>query len=333
MNQKDLEKLVQKYHTGELSEKEVINRITVFVTRNYPIYGLQKYDEDFRQDILLGLLEKGAHILHLYNPDYGDFFTFLYCYICTLINSRIKEFMLDSIKEKVNYEELVQQYEEKEIKYHKIDYKSLEIPKVPFAQKQLSPEDFQKAIKNISPTGDDRKVLILALKSSYYLTDHQIKKLCRMYKINPDDFYRMIQYCKNSLQKRYSRVDKAQQQRNYAYYHHKRYTHIIRRYSSEEDLDYVSSYMKAKYEEKERKHLRSMYRLNSVFSNGYYLRTTNKTISEVMGISEMQVSYYIKRLKNKYQKQTSDCDDENASGGDPGNSTDLNLDKGAEDLS
>ena len=47
----------------------------------------------------------------------------------------------------------------------------------------------------------------------------------------------------------------------------------------------------------------------------------------------MQVSYYIKRLKNKYQKQTSDCDDETdgCNSGNPDNSTDLNLDKGAED--
>lgn len=303
MKTHELNLLVENLRTGKMSEKEVIDKIAVFVIKNYPIYGLHKYDEDFRQDILLGLLERGPHLLHLFNPNYGDFFTFLYCYICTLINSKLKTCAQNSIREKLNFEECVQQYEEKEIKYHRINYQNFEVPKIPFNWKKLSTEEFQRAIKDLSLHSEEKKVLILALKSSYYLTDKQIHRICNMYGIDPEQFYQMIQYCKETLDFKRSRLEKEHQKRNFAYYHHKRYRHIIKKYQEDDFFD-NKYFIKDLYIYRERKHKNSMVRLNTAFQKGYlYLRTTNKTVANVMGLSERQVNYYMRSVRNEYKNQ------------------------------
>ena len=152
MTKPDLNKLPEQLRLGLISEKEAVNQICKFVVKNYPIYGLHKYDEDFRQDIILSLIERAPHILQVFNPDFGDFLTFLYCHISTLINTRLKNKVMQSMRDKLNFEECIQMYEEKELQYLKIDYKNFDMPKVPFAHKKLDANEFQKIFKSLSPS-------------------------------------------------------------------------------------------------------------------------------------------------------------------------------------
>ena len=301
MKPNDLNLLAEKFRSGQMSEKAVIDKITVFVVKNYPIYGLHKYDEDFRQDIILALLERGSRLLHIFNPQYGDFFTFLYCNICTFINTALKARAQETVREKFNIEECIQQYEEKEIKYHRINYRHFEVPKIPYSNQKLSPEYFQQAIKDLSLHSNQKKVLIIALKSSFYLSDTQIRKLSRMYGVKPDEFYKLIQYCKETLDTKFSRYNLTNQKRNYAYYHHKKCDYISRKYI-EEDFSVNKAYKAKQWQKKDRKHIYSMNRLNSCLQKGYLMRTTNKTIANVMGLSERQVNYYISSVREEVKQ-------------------------------
>ena len=311
MKQFDLNELPEKLQSGELTEKETVNQICRFVAKNYPIYGLHKYDEDFRQEILLFLVERSPHILRLYNPNQGDFFTFLYCYICTAINSKTKSRIAGSMKDKINMEECITDFDDKERKYHKIDYNSFEVPKAPFAPKKIPPEEIQQSLKELSLKGPDKKVIILALKSSYYLTDQQINKICRIYGIKTEYFYSMVQHCKDSLSEKSIKRSKAEERRNFAYYHHKRYSKIIQNLN--EDLLYEKQNIKKSiYSKKEKKHFHNWNSLNNAFEKGHlYLRPTNKTVANIMGICERQVTYYIncakKEQNQKDVKQTGEA--------------------------
>lgn len=303
MKQIDLNALPEKLRNGTLSEKEVVNEFCCFVAKNYPLYGLHKYDEDFRQDIILSLIERGPYLLQLYNPQLGDFFTFLYCYISTLINSRFKKNITSSMKERLAIEESISGFEEKEIKYHRIDFTNFEVPKIPFAHKSVPPEELQKALKSLSLKHQDKKVIILALKSSYYLTDEQIHRICSLCNINPDDFYNMIQHCKDSLENKLCRWEKAQERRNFAYHHHKRCNRIIYDLNDDDNPDY-KLIMKKKYESKDQKHLNNLNKINNSFEKGNIsLRTRNKTIAFLMGICERQVNYYINCAKKEMYKK------------------------------
>ena len=298
MKPEDLNGIPEKIRLGLLSEKAAVSAISCFVVRNYPVFGLHKHDEDFRQNILLEIVEKGPHILRLYNPKLGDFFTFFYCYICTLINTEVKKNATDKIREKLNIHECMIEFEDKIYKYTQIDYKSLELPKVPFACKKIDPKEFQQMISSMSLNQNDKAILILALKSSFYLTDEQINRICQIYKIKKDYFYNLIQYCKNSIGKRTQRRDRAVQRRNYAYYHHKRCKTIID-WLDEDNMPLQKKAFKEQLSEKEIKHRRNWNRLNNTFENGYlYLRPSTKTVASLMGICERQVNYYIHSAKN-----------------------------------
>ena len=103
----ELNDLPEQMYCGKLTEKQLVEKICRFVIHNYPVFGLHKYDEDFRQDVILMFIEKSHRILHHFNPDFGDFFTFLYCYICTIINSLIKKRLLQTMRDKINIEEFL----------------------------------------------------------------------------------------------------------------------------------------------------------------------------------------------------------------------------------
>ncbi len=294
MIKNDLDFLLEKLRSGTMSEKQVVNEICSFVAKNYPLYGLHKYDEDFRQDILLRLLERGPHLLQLFNPNFGDFFTFLYCYVSTLINTTLKKRILTSFRENLNVEECIDSLGEKEIKYHRIDYTHFEVPKAPFVQKQMSSEELRETFKQLSLKQNDKKIVVLALKSSYYLTDEQIERICKISGIKPEYFYNMIQHCKETLEKKSDKRQKALERRNYAYYHHKRYNKILQKLDNTDEVPEYKLISKQQFIRKDKKHLQNWHKLNNDFEKGYLLlRPTNKTIADIMGICERQVNYYI----------------------------------------
>ena len=264
---------------------------------------MQKFNEDFRQQVLLEFIERWPHLFHLYNPDSGDFFTFLYCYICTLVNSDAKKQSINSFRDHLNLEECLYNLSEKEIKYHRIDYKHFDVPKAPFARRQISPDDIKKSLKQLSLKSNDKKIIVLALKSSYYLTDEQIERLCRIYKIHPDYFYSMVQHCKDSIESKTIRREKNLQSRNFAYYHHKRYNRLIQHLEEDSVLE-NPEYLIASFIKRERKHRQNWNKLNQAFEKGHlYMRPTNKTIAGLMGICERQVNYYIHCAKKDMNKR------------------------------
>lgn len=314
MRIQDFNELPQKLAEGKLSQKEVIDQLCNFVMENFPLFGLHKFDEDTRQEILLGIIEKGLHIFSVYNPKIGDFFTFFYCHVCSIINTLTKKNISSHIHDRLNFIECINTVNEKQVNYHKIDVNNFDIPAPPFTRKQLSPSQLQQTLKALQLNSNDKKIIILALKSSYYLTDEQIDKLCTLYKIAPEDFYGMIQYCKNSIQKKSEKRKKTQERRNFAYYHHRRYKTLLEDMLKSPETE-QNDFLCSKFERLERKHAKNWISLNKTFEEGHlYLRPTNKTVANLLGICERQVAYYIKSARkeisdNSSETEFSDSDD------------------------
>ena len=306
MKPNELNDLPEKMYCGKISEKQLVECICRFVIHNYPVFGLQKYDEDFRQDVILMFIERSHRIIHNFNPAFGDFFTFLYCYMCTIINTLIKKRMLQTMKDKINIQECILELDQKEEEYHRIDFKNFELPKAPFAPPKIPVAELQQTFKDLALKHKDKKIIVLALKSSYYLTDEQIKRICNLSGIKKEYFYKLIQNCKESLDIKSGRREKAEERRNFAYYHHKRYKIMVENLA-EETYPKSMELKKEKYTSMEEKHRRNWKRLNKAFEKGHiYLRPTNRTIACLMGICERQVNYYIKCAKKELEKDNSD---------------------------
>lgn len=305
MNQKELNLIPQQLLLGQITVKEAVNRSGTFLMENYPMFGLGKYDDDFRSDIIVAFLERGEHILELYHPEMGEYLNFLFSYVTTLINTRLKSLAKYSIHQKVTQDEALRMLDEKEIKYQNINYQNLYSPKIPYSYNKVSAEELRKTLKDISEGKSDKKLLVLALKSSFYITDPQIEKICRIYKIEKKSFYDIIEFCKNSITHKELRRIKVQERRNFAYYHHKRYKRLLEKLE-EDNVTFGNSLLIEKLKQKERRYKNRWKNLNKSFESGLLnLRPTNKTIADLLGICERQVTYCLSCVKKEVEKKYS----------------------------
>ena len=278
---------------GIITRKQAVHSIATFLLDNYRIFGLQKYDEDFRGDLILSFLEKGEHLFELFNPEYGEFFTFLYCFIISLSQTKMKTLARKTINEKCILAEAIKDLEEKENLYSSICYQTFETGKTPFRACSMNAKELRDAFSANTRSKQDKKILVLALKSSFYITDEQIKKICSLYKMNRELLYQMIQYCKASIDDKKVKHEKALQRRNSEYFLKNKCYCDLERLKSKED-ESVYYIQEEKIKRKQNKHNKNLDLLNKNFKNGYLsLRPTTKTVADILGICERQVNYYI----------------------------------------
>lgn len=301
MTTDELKMLPELIATGKLSKKEAVDKIGGFINQNYPIFGLHKYDEDFRSEIMLAFLERGEKILDTYHKDTSDFFTYLFTNIKSMVNTKKKTKAIQALKDTIDLTEGINISNEKMCIYKNYNPYERNLQEVPYAYKPKNVEALKQMFRELSKENTDKKILVLAIKSSFYITDQQIKKVCQMYNLKEEDLYDAIQYCKDSVEEKSIKRSKVQERRNFAYYHHKRYSRQLEKYS-EPDFqdDYVT---KNNLLRKQIKHFKNWKRLNKKFSDGFlFLRPTNKTVADLLGICERQVSYYINCAKRDLEK-------------------------------
>lgn len=294
---------------GSITTKEAVNIISEFVTLNYPVFGLQKYDEDFRSDIILNILERGQALIEGYNSERGDFFTYLYYQIKSFVHAHTRTWAKQNLESTITLPEKINMAEEKEYKYKTIDYSFIEKPnyvktnKVPYApQQKITPAELRKIFENVH---GDKKLLVVAIKSAYYITDKQVEQICNHYNIDENDFFKTIQYCRNKLISKAEKKLKLQERRNTAYLHHKNLEtqlHNMETKQSEKD-----DFLKKEFIAKEKKYYQHWETLNRQLEEGLLsLRPTNKTVASLLGICERQVAYYINCVKIKKEKAAGD---------------------------
>lgn len=308
MEQHDLNTMPVKMFNGELSCEDTVRLIGSFIAKNYRVFNLQKYDEDFRSEIIITFLENGNKFLQTYNPDLGDFFSFLYCFVNSIANTKMRSLIQKKLKDSLTIAEGINTIEETEYNYSKITHHLQEIPRVPYSYKTPNVNELKKIFSKLRDDNTDKKILVLAIKSSFYLSDSQIKKISRLYNIKEDDLYAVIQYFKNSLLYKSEKKIKAEERRNFAYYHHKKYKFQLEKMSENGEIS-ASKYTTNKILNKEKKHKRNWNKMNEKLENGFlYLRPTSKSVAEVLGICERQVTYYINCAKKEVLEKESKKD-------------------------
>lgn len=296
----DLNKIPDRIKTKEITAKEAINLICSFLSVNYRIFGLQHYDEDFREELILQILEKGEKIILNYKEQQGDFFNYIFCYIVgtarTLVRTKAKKKILESVA----FSEHIKNLEEKEYKYNHINYSCFDSPKIPYAHTKITPEDLRSSFAHINK---DKELLIIAMKSAFYLTDQQIKKICNYYNLDKKDFYKTIEYYRSTLMEKSKRKQEVLDRRNHAYYNHKKCEKQLEllKYC---DLSEDNIIQKNHLLKKDQKQYNSWKNLTNQLKNGLLsVRPSNKIIAEILGICERQVIYYIKRAKKRIAKE------------------------------
>ena len=302
--------------SGKMTWEQVTKELVVFIISNKPMFGLQKYDEDFISDFIIQFLTKGPASLAEFQDSKGGFISYLFCMIKNIITSLHKKAAINSRIEYHNINESIADYENKVDAYQKIKYEEFERPKVPYTYKPVSYKDFQIAcrtdtyhIRKVMTSKDTaiddeltkrlrgyssimiRNILIvLTLKSSYYIKDEEIEKISEILNINKEKIRDIIQELKIKMDSRISHKEKMEIRRNRAYFNHK----IIRDQIEWNELnipepEYENSRLTKKYE----KNTKNWTTLNHQLEEGkIHIRPTTKLIAKILGISPRQVTYY-----------------------------------------
>ena len=302
MNICELNELPDLVRAGKIDQRKAIEKISCFITSNYPLFGLHRFDEDFREDVLLNILERGEKIFETYNQNTANFFTYLYSNIASLINTKRKNLAIQQIKESIAFDEEIIHHEENNLKYKEFKPVYHTVGEIPFAYKPKNIQYLKNIFSDIARDSSDKKILVLAMKSAFYITDSQIEKVCKLYNLKSDDFYDVIFYCKERVFQKNQKKKKAQECRNYSYYHHKRCEQQLEKLKEsdkENDL-----FIKEIIQKKLKKHYEKWNKMNQRFHDGFlFLRPTNKTIAELLGICERQVTYYINCARKDFEKE------------------------------
>lgn len=299
MNSINLNQIPENLDAGIITKKEAVNLTCSFICENFPIFGLHKYDEDFREDIFLYFLEKGDHLIDSFNPVKADFFTYIYSNVISVINTKKRSMARATIREQITTSESILSLSEKSISYQNIDYKSFELAQVPYAYKPISVDQLKKIFEPISKNKSDKKFLVYAMKYSFYITHNQIVKICEIYNVSIDDMYKTIEFCKNSIDKRCYRHAVTEHRRNYSYFQYRKCEYellLLKEDTINEEQKKSLTYLNDK-------HKKNYISINHKFQEGYlHLTPTNKTIAEILNICERQVIYYLNCIKKNPDK-------------------------------
>lgn len=291
---------------NEVTRKEALNLLCEFILSDKPVFGLIKFDEDFVSELILRILERGTVIFDSFNPESGSFYTYFFKYVQSVKFHLLKELSINELK----YKHVVELSKED---LYISDSNSTYYPSKSLIKNEeknideilnksdIYPKDFLKLIKK-HPRGYEKLLLVLALKSSYNITETNINMIASCCNIDKEKLQEIVDYLNDKLECKLTRKRKLEEKRNSVYFYKKKYEHQIKKLSEEvkEDNKYVSESLTEKYNRKYEKWGNLNKKLNN---SSHFLKPTNKEIANVLGLCERQVNYYIKALKNINDKE------------------------------
>lgn len=290
----------------EVTRKEALNLLCEFILSDAPVFGLIKFDEDFISELILRILERGTVIFDSFNPNSGSFFTYFFKYVQSVKFHLLKELSIKELKYKhvveLSKEDLY--ISDSNSTYYPSKYliknEEKNIDEI-LKNSAIYPKDFLKLIKK-HPRGYEKLLLVLALKSSYNITETNLNMIASCCNINKEKLQEIVDYLNDKLEYKLKRKRELEEKRNSVYFYKKKYEHQIKKLNEEvkEDNKYVSESLTEKYNRKYEKWGTLNKKLNN---SSHFFKPTNKEIANVLGLCERQVNYYIKALKNINDKE------------------------------
>lgn len=286
----DLNELPELVNFGKLTIQQAVNYIAEYIHKNPTKFGLGKFDEDFRSDFLLSFLQSANKLFIRYDKKYGHFLPYLYAFTKGVLLTLIR----DSSKKDSNIfstrreEENTWEYKTKQyLPDLYVADNCYENKKYVFHEVKQPVENYCSIKKNDI---EKRTAIVLALKSSYFLSDEHVSVVSDFCGVEKQNLENTLYNLNKPLEKRAEHCAILRVRRDNAYYFHRKYADLINQETSENH--------KKKLQKKYERQTENWYSKNAQLQKtGYRLCPTNKTVAQVLGICERQVSYYISRAK------------------------------------
>lgn len=303
-SEKNYDCIAKDFFAGKIARNRFIGFLASEIYRYPNRFGLLKFDEDFRSDVIVLFLERAQKMFARYKKDLGSFSGFLYTFVQGLILTQKRTFAekelmskaLTAIKipqlemQRYFLQENSEMFESKTVCASLANEKTIKINcKAPKQLWSRIPNK-NKDLYAITP----KTALILALKSSYYLKSDAIEKVSSYCKLEKAELDRIVARLNEKL---YGKIQKhmlLEKRRDSAYFF--RIKHFLEmEYYEAKQKEYSVETAKRKYEV-QNAHWKGKNK--ALHENACRISATNKQIASALGISERQVSYYIEHAKD-----------------------------------
>lgn len=304
MTPSELEELPSSVQKKKISVKKAVNKLAEYIFKNPGKFGLLKYDEDFRSQLIICFLEQARTLFARYNKNYGAFLPYLYIFVRRIAISQLREKIRNDGTSYSLCKEEEQQWEYKINQYSADRFVAENEPE--YLPEKTYFHRINQNVKNYCVKDnaiEAKTAMVLALKSSYFLSDSEISKVSNYCGVGQQKLKNTLARLNRKLKKKAVRHDLLVRRRDNAYYYHQKYGMMIERAKNE--MMAPEYQVKNKYE----KHTAKWISKNEKLQNyGYRICPTNKTVARVLGICERQVSYYISRVRKRYGENQAKAD-------------------------
>ncbi len=208
--------IYEDYEKGLLSSKDASNKILVCLFKSPKLFGLYNMGEDEQSEFLLYLLEHMQNILLKYRRDLSTFSTYITSNIISLKKSWFREFYHKKAKQ-----ESIKYYIKTEEDYLMCE-NSVEYNPSAILDSHCNLQNLKKK--------DALTILILALKSCYYLTPNHIFTLAKITNYTEEDLFELKETLEKLMKKKIDSAEEKKERINLSY---------IKRNSCRLELDFV----------------------------------------------------------------------------------------------
>lgn len=305
-----LESIPNLVKTGIISKQQGMNFLVEEIQKNSFRYKILNNDEDLISEVILHLLQNEKNLFENFIKQKLPFVSYFRSVIKfrsmsikrNLYKDSIRKHCSDALSE-LNYEETNEKYEKNEFSNKLVTFSPIcpiKLKRVPYKTKRYeNSEQIQYLLKKHSTLAsffkdkrsyEQKVVLIVALKASYYLSDEMLQAISVFCTIEHYDLQKNVLILKDELELKNIKYSKLEEKRDRAYHLHRYFQNKLELLKDEKKSEYEYQSILKKY----LSHTKSWEKYNSFLQlDKMKICPTNKRISQLVGLCERQVGYYL----------------------------------------
>lgn len=302
---------------GNISKEEAIKVIAEYVMLHPRAYGIPEHADDLRSEMNVRILQNTEALLDRYEKRYCEFSTYLYSFVHYQLLTILKIWKDNTICDRTFFrdfhselETLLCNYEQDEYEYkilHFTPHSLSQMEKAPYKRKEKNSEkQFETAKRLLQANADltdyfrsiksskEKMLLILALKSSYFIDEEQIKNVSEYCNIPVSKLSNSISDMNDTLNKKTKEIKEMENKRDKEFFLHRKYREEMQDFD-----DYNINTARAKHVGHLYEYHTTKWKNQNELIKQRKLKNcpSNRSIADVLGICERQVGYYIKNAE------------------------------------
>lgn len=281
-----------------LTTKQAVAYLADEILSNPKYYQIHEQDEDVLGELLLKIFQSAENLFKKFDSNAATFKV----YFNNFIFYQLKTIKRNLYRTKLQDESAMFQkqidYENQQDLYYSYEYDN-KLLSEPAVSDNKHDYDLKDKYENIRAFFNDRKhqrkektIIILALKSCFYITDDLIKNISKYCRISEAELTEMIYELRDELKERKAKLEKIKQRRDKEYF----LKRSLQDKLASKEIKIENSEL---VEKKIELHTYNWLKTNQMLFDGVCkIVPSNAKISSLLGICERQIGNYLKNSKN-----------------------------------